>query len=57
MAKPKLVVGEDPVLIAFKAQQDLAAELDAHVSETQSSRSAVIRQALRQFLEQEVAAS
>lgn len=51
MAKPKLVDGESPVLIAFKAQQALAADLDAHVSETQSSRSEVIRQALRQYLD------
>ena len=57
MAKPKLVVGEDPVLIAFKAQQALAADLDAHVSETETSRSEIIRRALRQYLNLEVSAS
>ena len=57
MATPKLVPGEDPILIAFRAQQNLAATLDAHVAENGSNRSEVIRRALSQFLELEVEAS
>ena len=51
MATPKLVPGEDPILIAFRAQQELAATLDARVAESESSRSEIIREALRQYLD------